>query len=108
MQMTDLTLSGRLTKKDSCANSVDPGETARLIKIYTVCHSVFDIRLKPLFASVNMSRFKDGRVHFRNLGMQGLIFSFFMFSLLSDGPVFPEFISYQLICLETSKTITRK
>ena len=44
----------------------------RLFRIYTVCHSVFDFRLKPLFASVNMSKFKDGRVHFRNFGMKGL------------------------------------
>ena len=31
----------------------------RLIRIYTVCHSVFDFRLKPLFASVDMSKFND-------------------------------------------------
>ena len=29
----------------------------------TVCNSVFDFRLKPLFAPVDMSKFKDGRVH---------------------------------------------
>ena len=34
--------------------------------IYTVCCSVFDFRMKPLFASLDMSRFKDERFHFRN------------------------------------------
>ena len=44
-----------------------------LIRIYTVCHSVFDFRLKPLFASVDKSKFKNGRVQFRNSRMKGLI-----------------------------------
>ena len=44
-----------------------------LIRIYTVCHSVFHFRLQALFASVDMSKFKDGRVHFRNSGVKGLI-----------------------------------
>ena len=56
-----LTLSARQTKIDTCANSVDLDgtETSRLIRIYTVCHSKFDFRLKPLFASVDVSMFKD-------------------------------------------------
>ena len=33
----------------------------------------FDLRLKPRFASVDMSKFKDGRVHFRNAGVNELI-----------------------------------
>ena len=49
------------TKTDTCANSVVPDQTARLIRIYIVCHSVVDFRLKPLFASMDMSKFKDGR-----------------------------------------------
>ena len=32
----------------------------------------FDFRLKPLFASVGKSRFKNGRVHLRNSGVKGL------------------------------------
>ena len=70
-----LTLSARQTKIDTCANSVDLDgtETSRLIRIYTVCHSKFDFRLKPLFASVDVSMFMDERVHFRNSGMKGLI-----------------------------------
>ena len=47
--------------------------TSRLIGIYTVCHSVFVFYLIPLFAAMDMSKFKDGRVIFRNLGMKGLI-----------------------------------
>ena len=45
---------------------------SHLIRSYTVCHSVFDFTLKPLFASVDMSKFKDGRMHFRNSGMKRL------------------------------------
>ena len=45
---------------------------SHLIRIYTVCHSVFDFRLKPLFASVDMAKFRDGRVHLKNSGMKGL------------------------------------
>ena len=43
------------------------------LMIHTICLSDFDFRLKPLFVSVDMSNFKDGRVHFRNSGMKGLI-----------------------------------
>ena len=65
-----LILSARQTETDTCTNSVDPDETARmsrLISIYTVCHSVFDVAciMKHLIASVDMSKFKDGRVHCR-------------------------------------------
>ena len=58
----------RQNKTDTYANSV----TRRLIRIYIVCHSVFDLRLKPLFTAVDMSEFKDGSVHFRNSGLKGL------------------------------------
>ena len=37
---------------------------------YTVCLSVFDFTLKPLFEAVDMSKFKDGRVHFRDERVQ--------------------------------------
>ena len=40
--------------------------------ILTVCHFVFDFRLKPLFALVDMSKFKGGKVHYRNSGMEEL------------------------------------
>ena len=35
--------------------------TSRLIWICTVCHSVIDFRLKPLFASMDVSNFIDGK-----------------------------------------------
>ena len=38
---------------------------SHLIRIYTVSHPVLDLRRKILFAAVDMSKFKDGRVHFR-------------------------------------------
>ena len=44
--------------------------------LYTVCHFVFDFRLKPLFAPVDMSKHKNGGVHFKNSGMKGLKSSF--------------------------------
>ena len=49
--------------------------TSRLIRIYTVFYSAFDFRLKPHFASVDVSKFKDGRVHLRNFGMKTDTFS---------------------------------
>ena len=33
---------------------------------------LFDFTLKPLFEAVDMSKFKNGRVHFRNSRMKGL------------------------------------
>ena len=43
-----------------------------LIRFYIVCHSASDFKMKPLFASVDMSKFKDRRVHFRHSGMKEL------------------------------------
>ena len=60
----------------SYANSVDPDEMAHNEPSdwYLHClHSVFDARLKTLFASVDMPKFQDGRVHSRNTGMKRLI-----------------------------------
>ena len=39
----------------------------------SVCKCGFDFRLKPLFASMNISKFKGERAHFRNSGMKGLM-----------------------------------
>ena len=47
-------------------------QKSRLVRIYTVFHSVIDFKLKPFFASVDMSKFKDVGVHFRNSGTEGL------------------------------------
>ena len=47
--------------------------TNSLIRIYTVSDSVLDFTLKSLFEAVDMSKFKDGRVHLRNSGVKGLI-----------------------------------
>ena len=55
--------------------SVDPDEMAHNEPSHQDlhCHSLFYFRLKPLFASVDMSNFKEGRVHFRNSRMKGLM-----------------------------------
>ena len=45
---------------------------SRLIWIYTVSNSVTELQLKHLFATMDVSKFRDGRVHFRNLGVKGL------------------------------------
>ena len=37
-----------------------------------LCGALVDFRLIALFASVDISIFKDRRVHFRNSGMKGL------------------------------------
>ena len=46
--------------------------TSRLIWICTVCHSVIDLSLNPLFATVDVSKFSDERVHLRNSSVKGL------------------------------------
>ena len=55
--------------------SVDPDDVTAcnepFIRIYTICHSDFDFRLKHQIALVDKSKFKDGRFHFRNSGMKG-------------------------------------
>ena len=43
---------------------------SHLIRIYTVCHTVFDYRLKPLFAIMDRPKYKDGHVDFRNSGVK--------------------------------------
>ena len=58
-----LTLSAQQTKTDTCAKRVDLDEMAHNEPSHQALHClqcVFDFRLKPLFASVNMSTFKDG------------------------------------------------
>ena len=38
-------------------------------------NSILEFRLQLLFTLVNMFKFSDGKVHFRNQGMKGLIMS---------------------------------
>ena len=45
---------------------------SHLIKIRTVCHSILIFWLRPLLGTMVLTRFKDGRDHFRNLGVKGL------------------------------------
>ena len=52
-----LTFSSMLTSTDTFANSADPDD--RLIRIYTVCHFVIDFWQKPLFATMDVSKFRD-------------------------------------------------
>ena len=60
ISMSLLTLSAWQTKTDTCANGVDPDETAHNELSHQDLHCLlflFYIRLKPLFASVDMSKF---------------------------------------------------
>ena len=69
------------TNTDTFANSVDPDETARrsrLIWIFIVCHSVIFFT-KPLFATMDVSKFRDGYANFRKSGVKGLIHVYFLF-----------------------------
>ena len=45
---------------------------SRLIWIYTVCCSFVEFRLIFLFVTMDVSKFKDGILHCRKLGMKGL------------------------------------
>ena len=74
---TDCMLSGMVNPFSpyTCAKCVVPDETARNEPSHQdlyCLHFVFDFRLEPLLTSMDMSKFKDGRAHFRNSGMKGL------------------------------------
>ena len=60
-----LTLSAMQIKSNTFANSLNP-VTSRLVKIYTACNFVFG------FDAIDMSKFKAGRGHLRNVGVKGL------------------------------------
>ena len=68
--------SAQQTKTDSYANSVDSYKTDRNEPSHQDLHYLpfcLKFTMKPLFEAVDMSKFKDGGVHFRNSGMKGLI-----------------------------------
>ena len=63
----------------------DPDEIThneRLIRIHAVSNSVLIFWRRPLFGTMILTRFKDGRDNFRNTGMKGLT------SFLIDNMVF--------------------
>ena len=64
-KICSLTLSARQSKTNNEPSHQD-------LRIYTICHSGFDCRRKPLFASVDKSKFNNWRVHLRNSWMNGL------------------------------------
>ena len=63
-----LTHSALQIKTDTCVNSVYTDKTTHL----DLHRFHFDFTQKPLFEAVDMSKFKDGRVHFRNSVIKGL------------------------------------
>ena len=70
-----LTITTWQTKTDTSANRVDPDEMTRNKPSYQDLHCLpycLDFRRKTLFASMDISKFKDGIVHFRNRGVKGL------------------------------------
>ena len=63
-----------MTVTDTYANSVDPDEMAHNEPSHQDPHCLqfyFDFGLKPLFGIMVLTKIKDGRVHFRNSGMNG-------------------------------------
>ena len=54
------------------SNSKAPDETARKDQSHQDlhCHSVIDFGLKHLFATMDVSKFRDGRIHFINSGVK--------------------------------------
>ena len=75
-----LTLSSPQTTTGTFANSVDPDE---FITIYIVWYSDFFnyFKLKPLFTSVDISKFKDCRVYFTNGGERVKYYNIIMIHL---------------------------
>ena len=63
-----LTLSSLQTNTDTFANSAYPEPSHQDLH----CNSVLDFWLKPLFATMDVSKIRDGRVHVRNPGVKGL------------------------------------
>ena len=62
-----LALSALQTYTDTDANSVDPWDG-----LLSTLFAIIFCLLSTLFAVVDMYEFKDGRVHFRDLGMKEL------------------------------------
>ena len=89
------TLSALLTNTDTFANSVDPDETthmSRIIRIYTVCHSISEFSLICRFATMHMPKCKDRRVHLRNIGVLGLRIAIFEKGFLSPRRIFLQLV----------------
>ena len=64
--------SAQQTSPDTFASSADQNETNRLIRIYTVCHSVIDFSLKPLvFATMDVSELETEQPILETQGWKG-------------------------------------
>ena len=72
--LTALTLSSLQTNTDTFANSVDPDETAHNEQSHQDLNcAILLLWLKPWFATMDVSKCIDGKVHVRNPGVKGLI-----------------------------------
>ena len=70
-----LILSSLENNTDTVANSADPDETARNEPSHQDLHCLplcYWCLTEPPFATMDVSKFKDGKVHVRNLGLKGL------------------------------------
>ena len=72
--MLSLPFSSFSCKKHIYANSVDPNKMTCNMPFHQDlnCQSILDFLSTPLFATTDVSKSKDGRVHFRNAGVKGL------------------------------------
>ena len=70
---SNLHLSSLHSNTDTFENIADQDKPAHheyLIGMCTIGHSCIDIWLKPLFATIDVSKFRDWRVNFRNSGLK--------------------------------------
>ena len=66
---------GPADQNKSFENSADPDEMAHNEPSHQDLHCsavCLDFRLRPLFGTMVLTRFKDGRVHFRDTGLKVL------------------------------------
>ena len=71
------------------ANSADPDEMAHSKQPHQELHYLplcYGFLTKALFATMDVSKLRDGRVHFRNSGMKGLsTWTFFAVQQIRDN-----------------------
>ena len=88
-----ITLPALQTKIDTCANSVDPDETAHNEPSHQDLHCLplsIGFWLATLFAIMDLSSFNDGNVHFINLGWK--LDTLGRFSVLFTGEITFDFL----------------
>ena len=76
------------SNQDTFATNVDPNEMAYLIRIYIVCHSVFDFWLTPLFTTMDLSKSKGRKSTLETLGRKGSSNRYVQVALKLEGLIY--------------------